>query len=73
MAKKYPLLEKEEYLLFLYLMLSSMLFRSALSMFFSRVTPSGLDDLGRIFPRFRFSFEDLFAEEIKPAPPVIVN
>ena len=73
MAKKYPLLEKEEYLLFLYLILSSMLFRSALSMFFSRVTASGLDDLERIFPRLRLSLEDLFAEDIKPAPPVIVN
>lgn len=71
--KKYPLLEEEVYLPVLNLIPSSMLFRSALSMFFSLETPSGFEGFGRIFPKFRFSFEDLIAETLKPAPPVIVN
>lgn len=50
-----------------------MLFRSAWLMFFSLETPSGFEGFGRIFPKFRFSFEDLIAETLKPAPPVIVN
>ncbi len=42
-------------------------------MVFSRETPSGLVDFGRIFPKFLFSLEDLIPDTLNPAPPVIFN